>query len=113
MPFPSWFNADWKAEFHRLYHLESVEELELGWRDMVNPFGLHTSRHINNLYASRSLWSLPYLRSHFLDGMTLTGRSKAINAFIQRLLSAQILLAHFVEQVCSLLHSDSVNSLLV
>ncbi|CAL9214392.1 unnamed protein product [Arabidopsis halleri] len=104
--FPSWFNAglgerynDWKAEFYRLYHLESVEEFELGWRDMVNSFGLHTNRHINNLYGSRSLWSLPYLRSHFLAGMTLTGRSKAINAFIQRFLSAQTRLAHFVEQV--------------
>ncbi|KAH0877083.1 hypothetical protein HID58_064477 [Brassica napus] len=104
--FPSWFNAalgerynDWKAEFYRLYHLESIEEFELGWRDMVNSFGLHTNRHINNLYASRSLWSLPYLRSHFLAGMTLSGRSKAINAFIQRFLSAQTRLAHFVEQV--------------
>ncbi|VVA90699.1 unnamed protein product [Arabis nemorensis] len=104
--FPSWFNAglgerynDWKAEFYRLYHLESVEEFELGWRDMVNSFGLHTNRHINNLYVSRSLWSLPYLRSHFFAGMTLTGRSKAINAFIQRFLSAQTRLAHFVEQV--------------
>lgn len=108
--FPSWFNAglgerynDWKAEFYRLYHLESVEEFELGWRDMMNSFGLQTNRHINNLYASRSLWSLPYLRSHFVAGMTLTGRSKAINAFIQRFLSAQTRLAHFVEQVCFLL----------
>ncbi|KAL1214187.1 Protein FAR1-RELATED SEQUENCE 11 [Cardamine amara subsp. amara] len=94
--FPSWFNA---GLGNRLFHLESVEEFELGWRDMVNSFGLHTNRHINNLYASRSLWSLPYLRSHFLAGMTLTGRSKAINAFIQRFLSAQTRLAHFVEQV--------------
>ncbi|CAL9214396.1 unnamed protein product [Arabidopsis halleri] len=67
--FPSWFNAglgDWKAESHRLCHLESVEEFELGWRDMVNSFGLHTNIHINNLNPLRSLWSLPYLRSHFL-----------------------------------------------
>lgn len=118
--FPSWFNAalgerynDWKAEFYRLYHLESIEEFELGWRDMVNSFGLHTNRHINNLYASRSLWSLPYLRSHFLAGMTLSGRSKAINAFIQRFLSAQTRLAHFVEQVCFLLLLAMLYSMLL
>ncbi|XP_059448382.1 protein FAR1-RELATED SEQUENCE 11 isoform X2 [Corylus avellana] len=40
--FPSWFNAvlgerynEWKAEFFRLYNLESNDDFELGWRDMV------------------------------------------------------------------------------
>ncbi|KAI4296155.1 hypothetical protein L6164_036137 [Bauhinia variegata] len=104
--FPSWFNAnlgerynEWKAEFYRLYNLESVEDFEIGWRDMVNSFGLHANRHIANLYSSRSLWALPFLRSHFFAGMTTTGQSKSINAFIQRFLSAQTRLAHFVEQV--------------
>jgi len=32
---------------------------------------------------------LPFLRSHFFAGMTTTGQSKSINAFIQRFLSAQ------------------------
>ncbi|XP_059313497.1 protein FAR1-RELATED SEQUENCE 11 [Lycium ferocissimum] len=104
--FPSWFNAvlgerynDWKAEFNRLYNLESVEDFELGWRDMLNTFGLHTNRHIASLFALRSLWALPYLRSHTFAGMTTAGHSKSINAFIQRFLSAQTRLAHFVEQV--------------
>ncbi|XP_052192880.1 protein FAR1-RELATED SEQUENCE 11 [Diospyros lotus] len=104
--FPSWFNAvlgesynEWKAEFYQLYNLESIEDFELGWRDMVNSFGLQTNRHMTNLFALRSLWALPYLRSHFFAGMTTTGQSKSINAFIQRFLSAQSRLAHFVEQV--------------
>ncbi|KAL8545303.1 hypothetical protein ACS0TY_005469 [Phlomoides rotata] len=103
--FPSWFNAvlgerytDWKVEFYRLYNLETIEDFELGWRDMVNSFGLHTNRHIASLYALRTLWALPYLRSHFFAGMTTPGQSKSINAFIQRFLSAQTRLAHFVEQ---------------
>ncbi|KAK6915868.1 Zinc finger, SWIM-type [Dillenia turbinata] len=106
--FPSWFNAvlgerynEWKAEFYRLYNLEAVEEFELGWRNMVNSFGLHTNRHIANLFALRSLWALPYLRTHFFAGMTTTALSKSINAFIQRFLSAQTRLAHFVEQVAA------------
>ncbi|XP_057464785.1 protein FAR1-RELATED SEQUENCE 11-like isoform X2 [Actinidia eriantha] len=104
--FPSWFNAvlgerynEWKAEFYRLYNFEATEDFEPGWRAMVNSFGLHTNRHITNLFALRSLWALPYLRSHFFAGMTTTGQSKSINAFIQRFLSAQTRLAHFVEQV--------------
>ncbi|KAH9750563.1 protein FAR1-RELATED SEQUENCE 11 [Citrus sinensis] len=104
--FPSWFNAvlgerynEWKAEFYRLYNLESIEDFEMGWRDMVNSFGLHTNRHIANLFALRMQWALPYLRSNFFAGMTTTGHSKAINAFIQRFLGAQTRLAHFVEQV--------------
>ena len=104
--FPSWFNAvlgerynDWKNEFYRLYNLESIDDFELGWRDMVNLFGLHTNRHIVNLYSLRSLWALPFMRSYFFAGMTAIGESKSINAFIQRFLSAQTRLAHFVEQV--------------
>ncbi|XP_073006079.1 protein FAR1-RELATED SEQUENCE 11 isoform X2 [Typha latifolia] len=104
--FPSWFNAvlgerynEWKAEFYKLYNMESVDDFELGWQEMVNSFGLHTNRHIANLFAFRTLWALPYLRSHFFAGMTATGLSKSINAFIQRFLSAQKRLAHFIEQV--------------
>ncbi|XP_019179464.1 PREDICTED: protein FAR1-RELATED SEQUENCE 11 isoform X2 [Ipomoea nil] len=104
--FPSWFNAvlgerynEWKAEFYRLYNLESIDDFELGWRDMVNLFGLHNNRHIASLLSLRSLWALPYLRSHFFAGMVTAGHSKSINAFIQRFLSAQTRLAHFVEQV--------------
>lgn len=104
--FPSWFNAalgerynEWKAEFYRLYNLESIDEFDLGWRDMVNSFGLHTNRHIANLFSLRAYWALSYLRTHFMAGLTTTGLSKSINAFIQRFLSAQTRLAHFVEQV--------------
>lgn len=107
--FPSWFNAvlgerynEWKAEFYRLYNMEAIDDFEMGWRDMVNSFGLHTNRHIASLFGLRSLWALPYLRSHFFAGMTTAGHSKSINAFIQRFLSAQTRLAHFVEQVSSI-----------
>ncbi|WOG82522.1 hypothetical protein DCAR_0101687 [Daucus carota subsp. sativus] len=106
--FPSWFNAvlgerynEWKVEFYRLFNMESIEEFELGWRDMVASFGLHTNRHIASLFALRSHWALPYLRSYFFAGMTTAGHAKSINAFIQRFLSAQTRLSHFVEQVAT------------
>ncbi|KAG9138724.1 hypothetical protein Leryth_021035 [Lithospermum erythrorhizon] len=106
MKFPSWLNAvlgerynEWKTEFYQLYNLDSVEEFEMGWRDMVNSFGLHSNKHIANLFSVRSLWALPYLKNHFFAGMTEPDHSKSINAFIQRFLSAQSRVAHFVEQV--------------
>ncbi|KAK3419530.1 hypothetical protein EUGRSUZ_G00085 [Eucalyptus grandis] len=104
--FPSWFNAvlgerynEWKSEFYRLYNTESIEEFEIGWKEMQNFFGLHSNRHIINLFALRAYWALPYLRNYFFAGMTSPGQSKSINSFIQRFLSAQTRLAHFVEQV--------------
>lgn len=105
--FPSWFNAvlgerynDWKNEFYRLYNMESTMHFDLGWSDMVNCFGLHGNRHVANLFASRNLWALPYLRGHFSAGLTASPVvSKSINAFIQRFLSAQTRLGHFIEQV--------------
>lgn len=104
--FPSWFNAvlgerynEWKSEFYRLYNVESIEEFEIGWKEMQNFFGLHSNRHIINMFSLRSYWASPYLRSYFFAGMTSPGQSKSINSFIQRFLSAQTRLAHFVEQV--------------
>ncbi|XP_044966628.1 protein FAR1-RELATED SEQUENCE 11 isoform X2 [Hordeum vulgare subsp. vulgare] len=104
--FPSWFSAvlgghynDWEVEFYRLYNMESTMDFDLGWSDMVSCYGLHGNRHIASLFASRNLWASPYLRGHFLAGLTaLPGVSK-IKDFIQRLLSTQICLSRFIEQV--------------
>ncbi|XP_058076103.1 protein FAR1-RELATED SEQUENCE 11-like isoform X1 [Magnolia sinica] len=104
--FSDWFSVllgsqydNWKAEFHRLYNMETAEDFEEGWREMVNAYELHTNKHIVSLYALRKLWALPYLRCHFFAGMNVTFQSESINAFIQRFLSAQSRLDHFVEQV--------------
>lgn len=44
-----------------------------------------SDRHVTNLYVFiRTLWALPYLRSHFFAGMPAAGPSKSINASIQR-----------------------------
>jgi hypothetical protein len=105
--FPSWLNAnlgerynDWENEFSRLYNMENTAAFDLGWNDMMNRYGLHGNTHIASLFASRNLWALPYLRGHFSAGLTApSAASVSINAFIQRLLSAQTCLANFIEQV--------------
>ncbi|KAH6808511.1 FAR1-related sequence 11 [Perilla frutescens var. frutescens] len=108
--FSDWFSVmlgsqydNWKAEFHRLYNLLNVEEFEIGWREMVDVYGLHGNKHVVSLYALRMYWALPFLRSHFFAGMSNTFQSEMINSYIQRFLSAQSMLDDFVEQVASLL----------
>ncbi|KAF5183164.1 Far1-related sequence 11-like protein, partial [Thalictrum thalictroides] len=103
--FSDWFSVqlgskydNWKAEFHRLYNLNSVDEFEVGWSDMINAYGLHGNKHIISLYALRTYWALPFLRSHFFAGMTSASQAESINVFIQRILFSQSQLDRFVEQ---------------
>ncbi|KAL9397291.1 hypothetical protein Peur_011544 [Populus x canadensis] len=105
--FSDWFSVPlgsqydkWKAEFHRLYGLQSVEDFEIGWRNMVDAYGMHGNKHIISLFALRTFWALPYLRCYFFAGMTSTFQSESINAYIQRVLNAQSL-DNFVEQVAA------------
>ncbi|KAL3604460.1 hypothetical protein D5086_005319 [Populus alba] len=105
--FSDWFSVPlgsqydkWKAEFHRLYGLQSVEDFEVGWRSMVDAYGMHGNKHIISLFALRTFWALPYLRCYFFAGMTSTFQSESINAYIQRVLNAQSL-DNFVEQVAA------------
>ncbi|KAM7501180.1 hypothetical protein LguiB_000084 [Lonicera macranthoides] len=106
--FSDWFSVllgsqygKWKAEFHRIYDLHSVEEFEVGWREMVEIYGLHGNKHIVSLYALRTFWALPFLRCYFFAGMTSTVQSESINAYIQRFLSTQSILENFIEQIAA------------
>lgn len=109
--FTDWFSVllgskydEWKSEFCHLYNLHSVEDFEVGWREMVDKYGLHSNKHIISLHSLRTFWALPYLRCYFFAGMTDTFQSELINSFIQRFLGAQFCADDFVEKVsdCSL-----------
>lgn len=104
--FSNWFSVllgshydEWKAEFHRLYNLDLVEDFEEGWRDMINKYGLHANRHIISLYALRTFWALAFLRHFFFAGMMHTSQAESINAFIQRFFSAQSQLDRFIDHL--------------
>ncbi|GJZ55757.1 FAR1-related sequence 11-like protein [Tanacetum coccineum] len=104
--FSDWFSVllgpqydQWRSDFHRLYNLHAVDEFELGWREMVDNYGLHENKHIVSLYALRTFWALPFLRCYFFAGMTSTFQLDSVNTLIQRFLSAQSVLENFVEQV--------------
>ncbi|KAL5709871.1 hypothetical protein ACHQM5_020504 [Ranunculus cassubicifolius] len=90
---------NWKAEFLRLHNLNNVNEFEVGWREMINTYGLHGNKHILGLYTLRTYWALPFLRSHFFAGMTSPDQAESINSFIQRIISSQSQLDRLVELV--------------
>lgn len=107
--FSDWFSAlhgpqydKWKSEFHRLYNLHSVEDFEVGWREMIDTYGLHGNKHIVSLYALRTFWALPFLRCCFFAGMTSSFQGESVNAYIQRFLSSQSVLDNFVQQVATI-----------
>ncbi|KAH1055569.1 hypothetical protein J1N35_033634 [Gossypium stocksii] len=102
----SWFSlqlgsqyADFKSEFDALYRLESTEDFELRWNQMVSVFGLGSDKHIALLYSLRTSWVLSYVRVHFLARMATTAYSKSVDAFLKGIFGVQSCLRGFFEQV--------------
>nr|XP_016499085.1 PREDICTED: protein FAR1-RELATED SEQUENCE 11-like [Nicotiana tabacum] len=103
--FSTWFSfvlgsryLQFKYEFRRLYEIGSIEEFECQWKKLITKFDLESDRHIKLLYVNRASWALPYLKGYFFAGMTTTGRSESINAYLKRFLHARTSLKEFVEQ---------------
>ncbi|KAG4951458.1 hypothetical protein JHK85_045325 [Glycine max] len=104
--FSSWFNAilrdkysKWCSDFYELYKLETCEEFEHQWPKVVAKYNLQSNKHVKGLYEIRNYWALAYLRDHFFGGMTTTGRSESINAFIKRFINSHTSLSDFTKQV--------------
>ncbi|KAF8409724.1 hypothetical protein HHK36_005803 [Tetracentron sinense] len=91
--------AEFKSEFDTLYRLESIEDFERQWNQLVNQFGLSSDKHIALLFSYRASWALSYTRGYFLARMMTTGYSKSLDAFLKGLLSGQTCLRSFFEQV--------------
>ncbi|KAK8575502.1 hypothetical protein V6N13_033259 [Hibiscus sabdariffa] len=102
----SWFSlqlgsqyAEFKAEFDALYRLESTENFELRWNQIVTIFGLGSDKHITLLYNLRASWALSYVRVYFLARMATMAYSKSVDFFLKGIFSAQSCLRGFFEQV--------------
>lgn len=105
--FSGWFTSilhtqyyKWCNDFYKLYHVDTVEEFESGWAQMVPIYNLQNNKHVIGLYKIKEFWVPAYLRGFFFGGMTTTGRSESINAFIKRFIGSRTCLSQFVRQVC-------------
>lgn len=95
----------WCADFDKLYRLDTPEEFEYQWSRVVRKYNLHSNKHVAGLYEIKHFWVPAYLRDHFFGGMTTTGRSESINAFIKRFTSSHTNMEQFVRQVSNLFHT--------
>ncbi|XP_022716243.1 putative protein FAR1-RELATED SEQUENCE 10 isoform X2 [Durio zibethinus] len=102
----SWFSlqlgsqySEFKSEFDALYHLESTEDFELRWNQMVSIFGLGSDKHIALLYSLRTSWALSYVRGYFLARIATAAYSKSVDAFLKGIFITQSCLRRFFEQV--------------
>ena len=104
--FSGWFTSilrnqysNWCMDFYKLYKLDSCEEFENQWPQVIAKYDMLVNKHVNGLYQIKHFWVPCYLREYFFGGMTTTGRSESINAFIKRFVSSHISLIQFVKQV--------------
>ncbi|XP_071695857.1 protein FAR1-RELATED SEQUENCE 11-like [Rutidosis leptorrhynchoides] len=104
--FSSWFMSvlrseysNWCSDFYTLYKLDTVEEFEQQWPLVTTKYNLTNNKHVLGLYQIKTFWVPAYLREFFLGGMTTTGRSESINAFVKRFLSSRTSLTQFIRQV--------------
>lgn len=104
--FSSWFTAllkkeyqNWCADFYALYRSICVEDFEQNWSLVIGKYNLQNNRHVEGMYRIKEFWAPCYLRDYFFGGMTTTGRSESINAFIKRFVSSHTNLSSFYKQV--------------
>ena len=91
--------SSWCSDFYSLYKLDTIEEFEKQWPLVIAKYALGENKHINGLYRIKKFWVPSYLREYFFGGMTTTGRSESINAFIKRFISSNTRLTQFIRQV--------------
>ncbi|MCL7023600.1 hypothetical protein MKW94_018709 [Papaver nudicaule] len=87
--FSGWFLSvlrtkyfEWCSDFYKLYRIETIEEFEKEWPITILKYELSDNEHIIGLYNARKYWVPAFLRDYFFGGMTTTGRSESINAFV-------------------------------
>ena len=104
--FSGWFTSilrsqysSWCMDFYKLYKLDSCEEFEQQWLQVIAKYDMCMNKHVIGLYQIKHFWVPCYLRGYFFGGMTTTGRFESINAFIKRFVSSHISLIQFVKQV--------------
>ena len=70
-------------DFYKLYKLDSCEEFEQQWLQVIAKYDMCMNKHVIGLYQIKHFWVPCYLGGYFFGGMTTTGRSESINAFIK------------------------------
>ena len=104
--FSGWFTSilrnqysNWCMDFYKLYKLESCEDFDNQWLQVMTKYDMLSNKHVIGLYQIKHFWVPCYLHGHFFGGMTTTGRLESINAFIKRFVSSHTNLIQLIKQV--------------
>ena len=104
--FSGWFTSILRTQysnrcmdFYKLYKLESCEEFDDQWLQVMTKYDMLSNKHVIGLYQIKHFWVPCYLRGHCFGGMTTTGRSESINAFIKWFVSFHTNLIQLIKQV--------------
>ncbi|XXG56629.1 hypothetical protein AAC387_Pa03g3995 [Persea americana] len=62
----------------------TTEEFDLGWKNMLIEEDVANNDWLNGMYDIRHMWVPIYMRHLFFLGMSTTGRSESINAFLKQ-----------------------------
>ncbi|KAG6418964.1 hypothetical protein SASPL_121171 [Salvia splendens] len=87
-----------KYEFEELCHVETTDEFEFRWNQMVSNFELNSDKHIVLLFSLRMCWSLPYIRGCFLARMDSPSYWKSLDVILKEVIKTQTCLRGLSEQ---------------
>jgi hypothetical protein len=59
-------------DFYKLYELDSCEEFEHQWFQVIAKYDMLMNKHVNELYQIKQFWVPCYLRGYFFSGMSTT-----------------------------------------
>lgn len=91
--------VEFRTQFEALYLLDSAEDFEYRWNQMVGQYGINSDKHMALLFSLRKSWAFPYTKGCFLARMATSGYSKSVEAFLRGVFSAQMCLRSFFDQV--------------
>ena len=86
-------------DFYKLYKLESCEEFDNQWLQVMTKYDVLSNKHVIGLFQIKYFWVPCYLRGNFFGGMTSTRRLESINAFIKWFVSSHTNLIQLIKQV--------------
>ncbi|KZV27602.1 hypothetical protein F511_11605 [Dorcoceras hygrometricum] len=93
---------EFRYEFEALYSLESTDDFEFRWNQMVSHLKLDSDKHIALLFTLRTSWAFPYVRGCFLAKMVSSTFWKSVDDFFHGVFEGQTCLRGIFEQVCLL-----------
>ena len=71
--FSGWFTSilrnqysNWCMDFYKLYKLESCDEFDNQWLQVMTKYDMLSNKYVIGLYQIKHFWVPCYLRGHFL-----------------------------------------------